>query len=569
MTLEVVDRDINNRVGNWHDTVDGSGNGSAIAILKSLLAVTGNGVGTYFNNPTRDLRNRIGNWNDDVDNNGNGSLIALIKHLPTLVMRQPFGAVNVMYYIPSIFLADIIAGISTVDVTQYLNLAHQAAGIGGAVYYPKGFYTAANVAYLDQQKIFGDGLGSTFLSKVKAGFEALDILVPYNWLHDITGLGVQGVTIRDMCFVADVTSTGGAAIVLMSRRAKIQEISITGPAPSSGGIFGGIYPTTYTKGFKQDIIDVNIAGAHIDDTIIFGCSLGAIFARSTFVTAIIVNTSITLSRNSAVGLSGPGVYTDIDGNFTFNGTSNGTNVILVANTAGIIVGDQIEGPDVITDLITDLFMTDNNITNCGSLDGTTAAIDSSNMAGWHIHNNKIQNCPNRMLNCNRGAHSLSMKGNHFDVAFNNPIAGNNIAINITCDRNGLNDFSGNIIKSRNIGDLTHNYIMVNWDLRHDSSQGNACSNNLCDMPDAMVGTFTAFKVVDPANNSGVAVGNSYWKNLTAAQRGNIDSVWVPNITESIVPQNPPFGWTEPYPDPIDHALKVKNAAGTVRQLAAP
>lgn len=85
MTLIVSDnttRDIETRLGNWHDVVDGNGNGSLIAQMRVLNGNLGNGdVPAWPNEQARSLRNRLGNWNDVVDLHGNGSFSAQAKKL--------------------------------------------------------------------------------------------------------------------------------------------------------------------------------------------------------------------------------------------------------------------------------------------------------------------------------------------------------------------------------------------------------------------------------------------------------------------------------------------------------
>lgn len=75
-------RDLLTRVGNWHDVVDGNGNGSLIAQFRVLNGNIGIGANPQWPNlPDRDVRNRVGNWNDQVDLHGNGSFIAQCKQL--------------------------------------------------------------------------------------------------------------------------------------------------------------------------------------------------------------------------------------------------------------------------------------------------------------------------------------------------------------------------------------------------------------------------------------------------------------------------------------------------------
>lgn len=75
-------RDFLTRVGNWHDVVDGNGNGSLIAQFRVLNGNVGIGANPLWpDKPDRDVRNRVGNWNDQVDLHGNGSFIAQCKQL--------------------------------------------------------------------------------------------------------------------------------------------------------------------------------------------------------------------------------------------------------------------------------------------------------------------------------------------------------------------------------------------------------------------------------------------------------------------------------------------------------
>lgn len=82
---ENTQRDFITRLGNWHDVVDGDGNGSLIAIFKDMNSIDGGGPeGEYFNNYMRSLENRIGNFEDLADIDGNGSLIAQWKRFSAL-----------------------------------------------------------------------------------------------------------------------------------------------------------------------------------------------------------------------------------------------------------------------------------------------------------------------------------------------------------------------------------------------------------------------------------------------------------------------------------------------------
>jgi hypothetical protein len=473
-------------------------------------------------------------------------------------------ATNVFNFIPFPLVQQIVAGTCSTDVTQYLNEATASAGPGGYVYFPAGTYPCGLVTYYANQTIAGSGPSSTTLSKT--GVNSLygkKILVPYNWLNDIA-VATGGITIMNMGFQADLNSTAGAMVIDCGYRNRILNCSFAG---DKTGISGGIHTTNYTT--SGIIVHGNTAGTHVSNCLFVGLQLGALYALSTYITAIAPNVSITLNR-ATTGTGGTNTYNDTDANVLFTGTSNGTITILVPDTTGLSVNDAITGPDVITDNTTDLYFGPSNIVSfCGGV--TTGAIDSANVSGWQVFNNKLESCPGPIFNCNKNCHSLMFANNFVQNDGNIPQVGmNNIAVNIIGDAGGQNVVVGNQFKSRTFSDPTQQITVVNFDVNHPNvpSQGNVCSDNSFDVP-VGAANFTAFNVNNTDVCLGTAFGNSYYQSITPAQRGNGDAVWSPNYLPVTPPAAPPSGWVGPYVDVNDGKLTYLASTGTTWKSPAP
>lgn len=190
-----------------------------------------------------------------------------LRNPSSLRLAAPQNGINVFDFIPLRYQQDIANGVSTQNVSDYLNAAHTEGGPGAAIIYPNGTYIASNVLYYDDQSVLGQGGDSTIIQQPDG--VADNVLVAWDWQNNITADSKTGVLVEGIGIAAGAGSLGGHGLIFYSaRRSTLLQDAFTG--------LGTYLASTSQNG--TPVVTSNIAGVHAINNIFNGAPLGAFYS---------------------------------------------------------------------------------------------------------------------------------------------------------------------------------------------------------------------------------------------------------------------------------------------------
>lgn len=377
--------------------------------------------------------------------------------------------VNALDYVAiggGLSLANEVAHSDTdVDISDYLQDAHIAAGVGGRIYYPPGDYTAANIEYYEGQAIDGSGFVSTTCNQIGNNH----FFVPYNWISNVAHLYGLKNTFTRLGFASSLSSTSGHAIISWSSRNKFFQNQMSG-----FGVFCPVHTQNGTIIDNPSGAVANQAGHRFIDNNFINCPLGAI------------------SCNSGDKVTD----TYLIGNLlTGNGAQSADGSIQIACLAvpgyggWIITANKFQNsPGAFIDSEAPEFFDDTN-------DQSTQIF--GNLFDWKATSPKT--------------------------------AGVNYCIRITPNASGRISILGNEFKGPRNGGGSQNYTFISIADSGSISGQSSIGSNIFDFKSGYSGTILAIQIDNPTNTPGTCFDNVYDVLFSIAQRGNGDVVWGPQM----------------------------------------